>query len=501
MEDLVSEEELELNPALEKILEERDLVDRLKTLPIWLISLGIHIAVIIVLATFYIGEKQKNQMEVISQPAEEMGVDMDDLDDEESIDFADFDIEVQETQEMVEQPAPAIFSNLETTPDLRLSETYAMDDSAMVAPVQMMMSSALSGRMSGKGRLLKSGGGSAESEKAVQNALKWLAAHQLPNGSWSFQAAGANSGRTVANNAATAMALLPFLGAGHTPSQGDYKATVARGIEFLLTNGKRSPEGYDLRDGGEGRMYSHGLASIVLCEACAMTAEEKDRRYKTLRSAAQQAVFFIQNAQDPDMGGWRYEPKQRGDTSVVGWQLMALKSGDMGGLSIDPTVMKKALNFFIHQVGYEGQSRYGYDKRIGGTDATTSIGLLCRLYLDWTPKNASLLRGADYLLNQGPNFSNPYYVYYATQVLHHIGGPRWTQWNSQVRDTLIGLQVKDGDDFGSWTPQNDDGYGQSAGRLYVTALFCMTLEVYYRHMPLYSQAKFGGLEENPFPLD
>ena len=161
--------------------------------------------------------------------------------------------------------------------------------------------------------------------------------------------------------------------------------------------------------------------------------------------------------------------------------------------------MKKAINFLSNQVSADGGARYGYQDS-HGTDATTAIGLLCRLYLDWDPKNPNILRGADYLLRKGPDFKNAYYVYYATQVLHHIGGPRWKEWNDQVRDTLVNSQVQSGDDAGSWSP-SQDVYRGEAGRLYVTSLFCMTLEVYYRHMPLYAQTQYGDAETEDFPLD
>ena len=501
----LAELDADFNPALDKILEERDVVDRLKTLPIWLIAFGIQAAILIALAFISMGDKNKDDLAINSQMEENESLDMDDLDDD-SLDIADFDIDVEEAPETVEQPTTS-FTNIETAPDLSLTDAYEVDQTEIVQPVQTIpLAGALEGRLIGKGRLLKSGGGNEASERAVKAALKWIADHQLPDGSWSFQNAGEGSGRMEANNAATALAILPFLGAGNTPSKGEYKAVVARGIEFLLTNGTRSGDGYDLRDLGRdehsdsGRMYSHGLAAIALCEATAMGADEHDKRYQALRGTAQQAIAFIQHAQDPAMGGWRYVPQEeQGDTSVTGWQVMALKSGSMGGLSVNPAVMKKAINFLANQVASDGGARYGYQDS-HGTDSTTAIGLLCRLYLDWDPKNPNILRGADYLLKRGPNFGNAYYVYYATQVLHHIGGPRWKQWNDQVRDTLISRQVQSGDDAGSWSPE-EDSYRGEAGRLYVTSLFCMTLEVYYRHMPLYAQTQYGDAEAEDFPLD
>ena len=83
-----------------------------------------------------------------------------------------------------------------------------------------------------------------------------------------------------------------------------------------------------------------------------------------------------------------------------------------------------------------------------------------------------------------------YYNYYATQVMIHYGGPSWPKWNEQLRDFLIASQARRGPANGSWYFDNPDDLGtRSGGRLYCTAMAAMTLEVYYRHMPLYNPKK------------
>ena len=86
-------------------------------------------------------------------------------------------------------------------------------------------------------------------------------------------------------------------------------------------------------------MYEHGLASIALCECFGMTGDQR------VGQAAQAALDFIAEAQDPSGGGWRYQPRTPGDTSVTGWQVMALKSGQMAGLNVSTGVLEKAKQF------------------------------------------------------------------------------------------------------------------------------------------------------------
>ncbi len=85
---------------------------------------------------------------------------------------------------------------------------------------------------------------------------------------------------------------------------------------------------------------------------------------------------------------------------------------------------------------------------------------------------------------------NIYYWYYATQLLHNMKNKDWKDWNVRVRDGLVGMQTNGaGCARGSWDPvlpQPDLWASRSAGRLYVTALSTLTLEVYYRYLPLYA---------------
>ena len=363
---------------------------------------------------------------------------------------------------------------------------------------------AFDGRGDGKGFFLAQHGGSEGSEKAVALGLEWLAAHQNQNGSWDYdfrkcpkcKGKCGNPGWNKSQNSATALALLPFLGCGVTHKQGkaEYRPVVDKGLKFLLKNSVLRQQGRDFMDVSDGGMYHQGLVSIAICEAAAMSQDPK------LMEAAQQAVDFICYAQIPSDGGWRYQPRDRsgGDTSVVGWQIMALKSGQMGGARVPNEVFFKARRFLDTVVGIDKGAMYGYQssKDIRRDNrATSSIGLLSQMYLGWSADNPSLIQGVEYLSAKGPDPGNLYYNYYATQVMHHFGGEAWTRWNKAQRDSLIARQSQDGHQRGSWYFEGE--WNDRGGRLYTTSLSILILEVYYRHLPLFrTQAT-----ETEFPLD
>jgi hypothetical protein len=369
------------------------------------------------------------------------------------------------------------------------------------------------GRSAGtKERMLSDQGGNSLSESAVAKGLEWLALHQSQDGRWSLhqfnhhareksRPAGkvfrCNCEAGTANRndiAATAFGLLPFLGAGitHKPgkaTQKDYSKTVEGAINWLI--GKQSQDG-----SYSGDMYAHGIATIAMCEAYGLTSDPR------LKLSAQRAINFIVYAQDSAGGGWRYGPKPSdgGDTSVTGWQLMALKSGQMAGLSVPKNTLKLAERFLD---SVESSPKGSTDK--GGhfayrpgqppTLTMTSVGLLCRQYSGIGPKNPALQNGVKMLREhppgKGAEGKNIYYLYYATQVMHHMQGESWRFWNlgpnsdgkGGIRDFLILQQDK------GTTPQHPHQAGSwpgsQGGRIMATSLSLLCLEVYYRHLPLY----------------
>ncbi len=230
------------------------------------------------------------------------------------------------------------------------------------------------------------------------------------------------------------------------------------------------------------RMYSHGLATIALCEAYGMTKDGQ------LRDRAQRAIQFTEAAQNKSTGGWRYNPGDTGDTSVTGWQVMALKSAQMSGLAVDGGVLEKARGFLNStSLGSYG-GLFSYLPGEKQTLSMTSVGLLCRQYMGAKRGDSLIAEGAAYLMDNlpDPKKRDLYYWYYATQVLHNVPGPEWDQWNRVMRRQLIESQARNGCGLGSWNPiAPGDQWTRSGGRLMATSLSCLTLEVYYRYLPLF----------------
>ncbi len=370
-------------------------------------------------------------------------------------------------------------------------------------------------------------GGDVNTESAVERALVWLAHAQGLDGGW--HAAEHGAGRVPsaskkrtdseyrhqaglkANTAMTGLALLAFLGAGHSHVDGKYQEVVTRGLLYLKD--QQLPSG-DLsgRDqvGREptvrfARMYSHGMAALALTEAYGMTGDP------VMLPAVQSACKYTLGAMNPRTGGWRYEfpTEDPGDMSQFGWQAMLLNSSaNNQAITLAPPT-RLVLQRFLDSVSAGRNGGLGiYRPKAGqmaaselATPAMTAELLASRLLLSFPSTPLAAEEAQRMILKNLPGKSeeNLYYWYYATLAMYQLRGDgelnspsqlAWNQWNDSLKQQLCSTQIPRGQEEGSWNPSCLwGGYG---GRVYSTAVACMCLEVYYRYLPMYKTDQFAG---------
>jgi hypothetical protein len=114
--------------------------------------------------------------------------------------------------------------------------------------------------------------------------------------------------------------------------------------------------------------------------------------------------------------------------------------------------------------------------------------MVARIFAGRTLETDPMLsKGADLLVNKLPTWEPDtgaidfYYWYYATLAMFQVGGPRWEKWNQALKTALLDKQRlnKEEDEYGSWDPL--DPWAIEGGRIYSTAVNCLSMEVYYRY--------------------
>jgi hypothetical protein len=354
-----------------------------------------------------------------------------------------------------------------------------------------------------------------ETEESIELGLDFLARFQQDDGRWTFDGFDEERPAFVSDGAATGLALLAFQGAGYHHLDHKYKDHVRRGLEVLISN--QASDGSLFIPGNDqanryAQFYSHGIAAIAVCEAYGMTQDP------SLREPAQRAIdyivstqAFVRAARGGEFGGWRYVSNTGADTSVTGWMMMALKSGELAGLEVPGQTYRRIEGWLDRARGSASENHlYRYNPFAPDTAAQrhgrvpsktmTAVGLLMRLYTGWNRDHPDLRRGAAYLQQRLPALGSAdedllelsrdtYYWYYATQVMFHMGGEYWSAWQQRLHPLLINSQLREGPLVGSWDPLKPlpDRWAGQGGRLYVTAMNLLSLEVQHRHLPLYEE--------------
>ena len=342
-----------------------------------------------------------------------------------------------------------------------------------------------------------------QTEAAIELGLAFLARQQQEDGSWTLHTVSQDQDskvtRLASDTAATGLAILAFQGAGYNHREFKYAGQLQAAVEWLIENQRDTGELYLFTDPASDnvcRFYSHGIATLALAEAYGMTQDED------LRIAVQLALDYIAETQNTRLGGWRYRPGVESDTSVTGWMMMALQSGRLADLETDEATWRGIERWLSmartpsqdHLFRYNPEALDRPETRHGreASPCMTAVGLLMHLYLGWDRQDPRLTQGAQYLLENLPDDTSitqrdTYYWYYATQIIRHVGGESWQQWHAALHPLLVGSQIKQGELAGSWDPLNPvpDRWGAQAGRLYVTAMNLLSLEVDYRLLPLH----------------
>ncbi|MGE0142289.1 MAG: prenyltransferase/squalene oxidase repeat-containing protein [Planctomycetota bacterium] len=359
------------------------------------------------------------------------------------------------------------------------------------------------GRGGGRRGLGKSGKSTAI---AIEAALEWLKKHQDEDGHWDadefmkhdVEGEPCNGpGNPVHDVGLTGLALLAFLGDGSTMVSGPYKDVVKRGITWLRDQQDERTGQFGTANSNEF-IYNHTIAALAMVEAYGLS------KSKLLKKNAQLGINYLEFHRNPYLV-WRYQPHDGdNDTSVTGWCLMAYSSAQFFELEVNAAALDLCRTWFdqmtdpvTFRCGYS--ERGGYSSRRTGEHSTkfprekgecmTAVSLLCRIFLGDDPKKDKIMRGQSDLLLKRPPTWNPadgsidhYYWYYATYALFQVGDTAWKSWEKHLNEAIVKPQRKDGNYLGSWDPIGV--WGHDGGRVYSTAILCLTLEAYYRYSRL-----------------
>jgi hypothetical protein len=356
------------------------------------------------------------------------------------------------------------------------------------------------------GSTLGDSGDGQLTEPAIEHGLEYFARTQFPDGHWSLHESPpgvkldeTSLGGLHADTAATGLALLTYMAAGYTHQDEKYRDTVRRGLDWLVKH-QTADGNLSYRGSDPTHFYSQGIATMALCEAFGMTQDRE------LRAPAQKAIDFIVAAQDPNRGGWRYAARDGSDTSVTGWQLMALRSAHMAGLKVPDETLRKISHWL--DLAHAGRGTYVYNpwnldtaeerKGRAPSPTMTAQATVMRMYLGEDKDQAVLRQGADYLLAHLPEAAGAetalrdcYYWYYGNMAMFLMHGDYWKAWDARVTPLVRAGQVERGPLKGSWSGSDPvpDIWASKAGRHYVTAMHVLTLEFRYWHLPLFRELR------------
>jgi hypothetical protein len=348
--------------------------------------------------------------------------------------------------------------------------TSDMSNKKIFVPIPLEVSK----RCSKEDRLqrINTTGGTPACEDAVLKSLRWLKSQQQDDGSWGGGPSAAMTG----------LALLAYFGHCETNASTEFGESCQKGIVYLVNLGLKNDGKMASNYTANSWCYEHAIATYALGEASTFCNNPK-APIPYLKEITEKAGQYIIDHQ-ADNGGWAYAyatTKGHTDTSVVGWQIQALRACSHTDIRYKgmSSCIKKGLEYL--DTTQNGNGAFGYtgpppaDGKYAGL---TGVGVLCHQM--WNEgKKREVTKGLKYI-KENVKFdwntadSNLYAAYYESQAMMQSGGKDWEFYNDLIRDQLLANQNADG----SW--KQTVGKLHNDSPVFRTALCTLMLEVYYR---------------------
>ncbi len=367
-----------------------------------------------------------------------------------------------------------------------------------------------------------------EQRRSIERAQEWIAKAQQPGGHW-----GEEDGTKVADTALSTLALMAggnTVGAGRTirvtgpnsrvegPPQlrGPHARAVLEGIRYLARKAWEDVPGKTpgyIQDDTTSKMHGHGFATLALAQASGNLGGTDVRDIRAWlkggagRDASQlsladqvrwglaRAVRVIERAQDPDSGGWLYDPIPNGhEGSMTVTQIHALRAARDVGIAVSDVTLRRAYNYVRGSQNLHNRELYGgfaYQKtnkqRVSYSLTAAALSTFFGLgrYGDEKGDTKIITDGMKFLDRRFDDALHTrqwfyYGVFYGAQAIYQQNDARRLreQW-PRIRAQVIAQQQTDG----SFNPVGGDG----RSREYSTAMGCLTLQVPLETLPIFQR--------------
>lgn len=318
----------------------------------------------------------------------------------------------------------------------------------------------------------------------VERGLKALAARQQKSGAWQLDQFGDSS-------AATSLAVMAFMAAGHVPGEGPYGGRLQNGIDWVLDHARPldKAKGQEsvllVGEKSYGPMYAHGISTLMLAEALGKLDRVRANRCRQTLERAVRLIVQAQNVKkrlERFAGGWRYQPTSTdSDLSVTGWQITALIAARSAGLAVPQKTFDRALDYvkrcqskttggFAYQPGFPTARR---------TATRTAVGVFC-LELAGKQQSPEAIAGGKFLLRNPLGSTDEWYfygAYYVAAASRKLGATH-RDLMERTQRVIAGYQLSDGTWLGLRRTRR-------AGKAYAAAIALLTLSVDSGHLAIY----------------